>query len=118
MSILHLSLSIYIRDGPDSSFAGYPAYRISGHFKNRIPDIHLDIWWVLDNGYPAAYRIFQSSRSIYIYVSIIYLSIYLFKSILHTYKTLPECKYVYFIYCVSFLISLSCFATTSYMDVD
>ena len=37
------------RDGPDSSFAGYPAYRISGHFKNRIPDIRPDI--LPDTGY-------------------------------------------------------------------
>ena len=37
--LMRYSFRIKIRDGPDSSFAGYPAYRISSHFENRIPDI-------------------------------------------------------------------------------
>jgi hypothetical protein len=41
---LHL---IYFRDAPDTVFAGYPACRISGSSKSRIPDIRPDTW--LDN---------------------------------------------------------------------
>jgi hypothetical protein len=35
------------RDAPDTVFAGYPAGRISGSYKSRIPDIRPDTW--LDN---------------------------------------------------------------------
>ena len=55
----HRNKCINSRDGPDSSFVGYPAYRISGHSQNRIPDFRPDIRWVPDTGYPAGYRIFQ-----------------------------------------------------------
>ena len=39
------------KDGPDIEFAGYPAGRISGNSKSRIPDIRLQP----DTGYPAGY---------------------------------------------------------------
>jgi hypothetical protein len=36
---------IISRDAPDTVFAGYPAGRISGLFKSRIPDIRPDTWF-------------------------------------------------------------------------
>ena len=48
-----------IRDGPDSSIAGYPVCRISGHFENGILDFRLDIRWVPDTGYFNACSLFD-----------------------------------------------------------
>ena len=61
--IIHLLLILVTRDVPDIDFAGYPANRISGNSKNRIPDIRPDIRQSPDTGYPAGYpagyRIFR-----------------------------------------------------------
>jgi len=46
------------RDVPDTEFAGYPACRISGKSKSRIPDIRPDIRQRPDTGYPAGYPAF------------------------------------------------------------
>ena len=45
------------KDVPDIEFAGYPACRISGNSKSRIPDIQPDIRLQPDIGYPAKLNI-------------------------------------------------------------
>jgi hypothetical protein len=41
--LMKFSYNIFSRDAPDTVFAGYPAGRISGLSKSRIPDIRPDI---------------------------------------------------------------------------
>jgi hypothetical protein len=47
----------YTRDAPDTDFSGYPAGRISGLSKIRIPDIRPDIRCKPDIGYPVSGRL-------------------------------------------------------------
>jgi hypothetical protein len=46
---------IKTRDAPDTVFAGYPAGRISGYSKSRIPDIRTDTW--LDKNIIGKYQV-------------------------------------------------------------
>ena len=45
-------------------FARYPAYQISGHYENLVPDFRADIQWVLDTRYFNACSLFDRVNQI------------------------------------------------------
>ena len=49
-------LCVYTEDAPDTDLAGYPAGRISGYSKSRIPD-NYPVW--PDTVYPAGYLAYK-----------------------------------------------------------